>query len=122
MLSVSSNPTVIILLTIVLLLFLGCFVVDSALPPMLAPLFIPVIKQVGIDPIHFGVVFSMACLFGAVTPPVGNLLFFAADMAHVRVTVVMKEILPFVGALLTALLICAFFPSVVTFLPQLLMG
>ncbi|MDR1933269.1 MAG: TRAP transporter large permease [Spirochaetales bacterium] len=122
LLGISENPKIIIFVILGILLFLGCFMVDAAIIPIMAPLFMPVVKKYGIDPIHFGVVMSMMTVTGGVTPPVGNLLFIACGISGAQVGKTAKAIVPFVAALLISMVICAMIPQLVTFIPNLFFG
>ena len=117
--TVSSNPTVAFLMMLLLILFLGCFMVDAAIMPIMTPLLLPVVKAMGINQLQFGVVVNMMAVAGGVTPPVGNLLYIAAGIADVSVVKAAKAIVPFLAALLIAMLLCVFFPPLVTFVPGL---
>lgn len=118
--SVSKNPTIIFFVMLGLLLILGCFMIDAAVIPLCTPLFLPIIKQFGIDPIHFGVVMCMMTTTGGITPPVGNLLFIACQIAGVPVTKAVKTLIPFFFTLIAAIIICTLIPQTVTFLPSFL--
>jgi C4-dicarboxylate transporter DctM subunit len=122
LLGVSENPRLIIFVILGILLFLGCFMVDAAIIPIMAPLFMPVVKKYGIDPIHFGVVMSMMTVTGGVTPPVGNLLYIACGISGAPVGKAAKASVPFVAALLASMVICTLFPPLVTFIPNLFFG
>ena len=116
---ISTNPTIVFLIILALIMFLGCFMVDAAIMPIMAPLLMPVVLAVGINPIHFGVVVNMMAVAGGVTPPVGNLLYIAAGIGDVPVIEAAKGVVPFLLALLAAMLICVFCPPLVTFIPSL---
>lgn len=117
--SISSNATVVFLLILLLILFLGCFMVDAAIMPIMTPLLLPIVKAYGIDMIQFGVVVNMMAVAGGVTPPVGNLLYICSGIADVPVLKAAKAIIPFLGALLAAMLLCVFFAPLATFIPSI---
>ena len=121
-LSLSSSPTITFLLILLLIMFLGCFMVDAAVMPIMAPLLLPIVRAFGINPIHFGVIVNMMAVMGGITPPVGNLLYIASGVADVSVVKAARSMLPFMGALLIAMLLCVFIPPLVTFIPSLLGG
>lgn len=118
--SLTSNSTAIIFIILGTLLIMGCFLVDTAMITIMTPLFIPIVKQYGIDPIQFGVVMVMMTTVGGITPPVGNLLFVASGIAETPVLRTAKAMVPFAGALLISMALCALIPPLVTFLPNLL--
>jgi C4-dicarboxylate transporter DctM subunit len=117
---ISSSPRVIIMIMLVFVLFLGCFMTDAAIVPILAPLLIPVVRQVGIDPIQFGVILCTTAVAGNLTPPVGGLLYVTSAIGNVPVMKTAKAVLPFLAAIVTALVLCAMIPPLVSFLPNLL--
>ncbi|GHU29506.1 membrane protein [Betaproteobacteria bacterium] len=119
---ISPDPAVLTLIMLAFVLFLGCFMTDAAIVPILAPLLIPVIRQVGIDPIMFGVVLCTTAVAGNLTPPVGGLLFVTSAIGNVSVITVAKHVLPFLGAIILALILCTVFPSLVSALPTMMLG
>lgn len=118
MTGLTDNKTVIILIVLLVLLIMGCFLVDAAMITIMTPLFIPIVKSYGIDPIQFGVVMVMMTTTGGITPPVGSLLFVASGTARVPIMKTAKAMIPFAAALLFAMLLCACIPQIVTFLPN----
>ncbi len=119
---ISNNATVTFLLLMLLILFLGCFMVDAAIMPIMAPLMMPIIRNFGINPIHFGVVINMVAVAGGVTPPVGNLLYIACGIAKESVMKAAKALIPFLIAILAAMVLCALIPGLVTFIPSMVGG
>ena len=79
-------------------------------------------QQIGVDPIHFGVLVVLNLMIGLTTPPIGYLIYLSAYIAKEKPEVVIRESMPFLAALLAALLICLFVPSLVLFLPNLYAG
>ena len=122
MTGLTDDPTVIILIVLLVLLIMGCFLVDAAMITIMTPLFIPIVKAYGIDPIQFGVVMVMMTTTGGITPPVGSLLFVASGTANVPIMKTAKAMIPFAAALIFAMVLCACVPQIVTFLPNLVMS
>ena len=120
--SLSSAPWVALLLVNILLLILGCFVEITALMIMLAPLFVPLISNFGLDPVHFGVMITLNLMIGLVTPPVGMAMYITCQLAKIKVVEFAKEGIPYYIILAVTLLIITYIPDIVTFLPNLLMG
>jgi C4-dicarboxylate transporter DctM subunit len=120
--SVSTDPFVILLVLNVILLVLGCFLETLSLMILLVPVLMPLIKTLGIDPVHFGVMFTLNLMIGLITPPVGMSMFITSRIAGIQVAEFAREIWPFVIALVAVLLVVTYFPSVVLFLPNLVMG
>ncbi len=104
----------------VLLLVLGMFLEGGAVLIIIAPLLVPVVVNMGIDPLHFGIVMIVNIMIGGVTPPFGSMMFTTCSITKVPVTDFIKEIMPFIAALLVSLAIVTYFPKLVLFLPDLL--
>ena len=117
--SISSNRFTFFLLTVLFLLLIGCFIVETASVPILAPIFAPLAAQFGINPVHFGVIFVLLVSVGALTPPVGSMLFVSAKVGETPVTKIIRNLIPFYIALLAALILLIAIPELVTFLPSL---
>ncbi len=120
--SLTTNPAVIFMLINVLLLILGCFMEGISIMLILIPILMPIIKAVGIDPVHFGLVMVVNIGIGALTPPFGMLVFVTSSITGERVMNVFKEVLPFIAALIVVLLLITYVPELVLFIPNLLMG
>lgn len=117
--SISSNQFTFFLLTVLFLLLIGCFIVETASVPILAPIFAPLAAQFGINPVHFGVIFVLLVSVGALTPPVGSMLFVSAKVGETPATKIIRNLTPFYIALLAALILLIAIPELVTFLPSL---
>ena len=118
--SVTSSPTGVFFLLMLVILFLGCFMTDAAVMLIMTPLMLPLVKSVGIDTVHFGVVINMMAVAGGLTPPVGNLLYIASNIAEIPVLKAIKGLVPFLIAIFAVMALCIFVPPLVTFLPNLL--
>ena len=120
--SITRNPHLVLLLLNVILLILGCFLETLSLMILLVPVLMPLINALGIDPVHFGVVFTLNLMIGLITPPVGMSMFIACSIARIRLADFAREIPLFVVALVVVLLLITYYPLLVLFLPNLLMG
>lgn len=118
-LSVSDNPIIIILLLNVLLLFVGTFMETIAALVILFPVLLPIAVQVGMDPVHFGVMMVLNLMIGLSTPPVGVCLFVASSIGKVSIGRASVALLPFLGVSLLVLLLVSFIPQLTLFLPSL---
>ena len=118
----SSGKAVFMALTIILLLFMGCFMECCASVLMVVPILLPVATSLGISPIYFGVIVVMTLSLGMATPPVGEDLYIAASIAGIKFEQEVKYVLPMVGAAIMAIVICAIFPDLVMFIPTLIYG
>ncbi|AXF58002.1 TRAP transporter large permease [Salicibibacter kimchii] len=117
-LSISNNPIVIMLLITVILLVVGMFMDTSAAVLILTPIFLPIMMEFGMSPVHLGVVMIVNLAIGMVTPPFGLNLFVGAGVSKLPLTTVIRATLPFVFVLIIALLIITFTPGMSTFLPS----
>jgi C4-dicarboxylate transporter DctM subunit len=120
--SLSSNPYVILLLVNILLLIVGCFMETNAAIIILAPIFIPLMIKIGIDPILFGVIMVVNLAIGMVTPPLGVNLFVACGIGKLTLERISKAAVPFIIAMVAALMIITYIPDISMFLPRMLMG
>ena len=118
--SVTSSPIMFLMAMNILLLIAGTLVTASAAVVILTPIFLPVAKTLGIDPLFFGVLMVVNLAIGCITPPVGLDLFVASAISKVPIERVVKACLPYLWALLVVLLILTLFPWFITVLPNLL--
>lgn len=120
--SVTKDPDLLLLLIVGFILVAGCFVDGAVLIIMLTPIFLPLVREIGVDPVHFGLVFIVAATIGNFTPPVGAAMYAVCTILKCPIGEYTRESLPFLVAvaLVTALLV--FVPSVVLFLPDLIFG
>ncbi|MGJ8624594.1 MAG: TRAP transporter large permease [Yoonia sp.] len=110
----SSNPTLIMMMILVLLLIAGTFLDNVAALVLLVPTLGALITAVGIDPIYFGVFTVIALAVGNFTPPVGLNLFIAARLSGSHMEDISKSALPYIGAYLVVLFLLILFPKVIT--------
>jgi tripartite ATP-independent transporter DctM subunit len=120
LLSLSSNPWVILLIVNLVLLILGMFLEAIAILIIAYPILAPVMAAIGVDPVHFGVIMVLNLMIGLVTPPVGLCLYVVSGIAKVPIADVVRELAPYLLALLGVLLIVTYVPSVSTWLPNTL--
>lgn len=118
---VTQNRYVVIMAAIVLLLIVGTFLETLAAIVILTPVLLPVLTQLGVDPVHFGIIMIVALAIGFVTPPLGANLFMAAQVGQISFDKVARRILPWVITMIVALLIIAFVPWLSLGLPRLLL-
>jgi C4-dicarboxylate transporter DctM subunit len=113
----STNKHVVLLLIIAALYVLGMFMETLVTVILVTPVLLPVIKQLGIDPIHFGIIMVICNEVGLLTPPVGVNLFVASKLANVSVERLAIGVLPLIAVMTLVLLIILFFPGIATWLP-----
>jgi tripartite ATP-independent transporter DctM subunit len=119
-LSISTDKFVFLLMVNILLLVLGTFMDVAPMLLICTPIFLPVIKTLGIDPVHFGMVMILNLGIGLITPPVGPTLFVGCAIGKVTMEQVSKELWPFYGAMCLALLLVTYIPAISLWLPGLL--
>lgn len=121
MASLTESKTAFLLLVYLLVIVLGMFLESISVMIVIVPLLLPVVKTFGIDPMHFGVMISLATLVGLVTPPVGSGLFIAMASAKLKMMPLFRAIIPFLAAMLVCMLLIAFIPELSLWLPKTLL-
>ncbi len=116
----SDNPGVILLLIIGLLLVVGMIMDINAMLIILAPVLVPLTEQIGMDPLHAGIIFVLALNISLMTPPVGACLFVLSSVTGERLERISAELMPFLIGQLILLMFLAFTPEVTLFIPRLL--
>lgn len=120
MLSVSDDPTVFLLLVVVLCLILGTVIDATAVLVLIVPILIPIANTYGVDPIVLGVVTIIALMIGLLTPPVGTVLFVTSSVSKTRIGDVFRGTAPFLVPLIVVVLLAVLFPDAVMWLPGVL--
>jgi len=118
-LGVTSNKLLILAVVNVFLLFIGMFMETAAIIVLLGPILAPIAITAGVDPVHFGVLMVINLTVGMATPPVGVNLFVAAPIMGTTIEKITANIIPFICAMLAALIVITYVPQVVLFLPNL---
>jgi C4-dicarboxylate transporter DctM subunit len=121
-LGISHDPTLAVIFIIALLLFLGCFIDPTALIVMFATTLAALGNQLGYHPIHFGVMIIIVMLIGAVTPPVGSMLFVSLGIAKIPLEESVGVLYPFISVLVIVAFIVLLVPQTVTWIPGLIFG
>lgn len=122
LLSLSGNPWVVLLVINIILLILGCFMEGIAVILLTVPIFMPVVTQLGIDPVHFGLIITLNSMVGLLTPPVGMVLYTMASVGKIPVMELAYELRWHMVALTFVLFLVTYVPVITTFVPNLLMG
>ena len=118
--SVAKGPIMLLILINILLLIVGCFMETNAAIIILAPIFLPIVESMGINPVHFGIVMVVNLAIGFVTPPLGVNLFVSCNVANAKLEEICKGILPILGVLILDLLLITYIEPLSMFLPALL--
>jgi tripartite ATP-independent transporter DctM subunit len=119
LLGLTANKVIILLIINLILLAVGTFMDMTPAVLIFTPIFLPVVKGLGMDPLHFGIIMIMNLCIGLCTPPVGTCLFLGCGIAQTTVTKVMRHILPFFAAMIIVLFICTYVPAISLVLPRL---
>ena len=122
LLSAGFGPIMFLIVVNLLLLIGGQFMEPSGLIVIVAPLVFPIAIELGIDPIHLGIIMVVNMEIGMITPPVGLNLFVTAGVAGMSVMSVVRAALPWVGIMFIFLILVTYVPIISTFLPTALMG
>jgi TRAP-type C4-dicarboxylate transport system permease large subunit len=118
-LSFTHSPWVFLLLANLLMLFVGCFLEPTAAIVILVPVLMPVVRQLGIDGVHFGLVMVLNLMIGLLHPPMGMVLFVLARTANLSFERTTMAILPWLIPLLLALILVTYIPAISLWLPRL---
>lgn len=119
-LGISENPIVVLLLINLIVLVVGCFMETVAAITILVPVLLPIAVQVGVDPVHFGVILVLNLMIGLLTPPVGMVLYVLSRVAKVPFERCMSATMPFLVPLVLVLMLITFFPVFTMWLPTLI--
>lgn len=117
-----SSALVILMAINALILILGMFMEGISIMLIAVPLLLPTIHLLGIDPVHFGVVFTLDIMIGLITPPMGLSLFAVMTVSKIRLPELVREIWPYAVALVVALVVVTVWPGMVLAVPRALMG
>lgn len=122
MLGISKNPKVLLLLSNVILIVAGMFLESTAAIMILTPILLPPLAASGVDPVHFGLVMVFNLMIGMITPPVGMSVYMLSPIVDMPVGKVFKAVMPYLIALLTALVILTYVPQISLWLPNAVFG
>ena len=122
MLTGLEEPHLIVLVILFFLLVAGLFIESTVLVLLLTPIFVPIVTQIGIDPVHFGILMMSIVTLGGMTPPVGVAMFAVCSLMNVRIEEYTVEALPFIATIVGLIAILLFLPGVVLWLPNLAFG
>jgi tripartite ATP-independent transporter DctM subunit len=115
----TNSPVVVLLLINIVLLIAGCLIDTTPCILLFTPIFMPLTKTFGINPIHLGIIMILNIMIGSLTPPMGGLLFITCKVAELQLKELLKEVWPYILLLLVALLIVTYVPQTVLWLPNL---
>lgn len=113
----TDSKVVVLLIMMVILLVVGTFMDPTPAILIFVPIFLPIVTQFGVDPVHFGAMVVMNLSVGVITPPVGNVLFVGARIARLRIEPVITRLWPFLLAIILTLFLVVFIPQLSLWLP-----
>lgn len=117
---ITTNPTILMIIIILTLVVSGMFVDSNVNIMLLTPIFLPVLTQMGVDPVHFGICMMTIVTMGCMTPPVGTALYTVCDILDCPIDQYFRETLPFYAAVIVLVIIMIFIPDVIMWLPNML--
>jgi tripartite ATP-independent transporter DctM subunit len=118
LINISDNKIIILLLINLILLFVGVFMDMTPAVLIFTPIFLPIVTELGIDPVHFGIIMVLNLCIGICTPPVGSLLFIGVSVAGTTIQKVIKPLLPLFIAMIIALMLVTYIPGLSLWLPR----
>lgn len=122
LLTISNDPFVILLIINFILLFVGIFMDMTPAVLIFTPIFLPVVtSQLGMDPIHFGIIMVLNLSVGLCTPPVGSVLFIGCSVTNIKIEKVVRPLLPLFVAMIVVLLLVTYIPKLSLWLPEMLL-
>lgn len=122
LLNVTSNKWAMLALVNVLLLVMGMFIEGGAALIIVAPLLIPVVTRLGVNPVHFGAMCIVNIMIGGITPPFGSMMFTVMSITGTKLEDFVKEVIPFIIAEIICLLLITFIPAISMCIPRLIFG
>lgn len=122
MLGITNHPQLMLIVIVGALLIAGMFIESVVIILLFTAILLPLVRQVGVDPVHFGIVFMLVIVLGLVTPPVGVSMYTVCSILNCPVEDYVKESIPFIVTVLLLNLVLIFFPQIVLFLPNLVFG
>jgi len=122
MLTISTNPYVLLLIVNLLLLVVGMFLDSTTAILVIAPIIARPLVAAGVDPVHLGMVVVFNLMIGLLTPPMGLALFLVAEIAKVTMKDVLREMMPYYVPLAVTLLLLTYVPEITTWIPRIALG
>nr|HPG81463.1 TRAP transporter large permease [Piscinibacter sp.] len=119
-LAMTKEPWLFLLMANLLMLFVGCFLEPTAAITILVPILLPIARQLGVDPVHFGLIMVLNLMIGLLHPPMGMVLFVLARVAKLSVERTTMAILPWLVPLLGSLIVLTYVPSISMWLPRMM--
>jgi tripartite ATP-independent transporter DctM subunit len=122
MLGLTRNPQILLLIVVGALFILGMFIESVVIILIFTAILLPMVTEVGVDPVHFGLVMMLIVVLGLVTPPVGVSMYTVCSILNCPIEEYLKECIPFILAIVLVDILLIFFPEIVLFIPNLIFG
>lgn len=122
MLANLADPTLILAVILFSLFVAGLFFESTILVLLLTPIFVPIVQNAGVDPVHFGILMMTIVTLGSMTPPVGVAMYTVCSLLDTTIEDYVRESLPFFAAIVVLVIVLTAFPGLVLFLPNLAFG
>jgi tripartite ATP-independent transporter DctM subunit len=119
---ITTNPQLLVIIMLSFLFITGMFVDSNVNFILLTPIFLPMVKSLGVDPVHFGVLMATVVTLGVMTPPIGSALYSVCGIVKCKVEEYTTAALPFFAAIMLELCLLVFFPDLVTWIPNMIFG
>ena len=115
----TDSKVMILLFLNIIMLLLGSFMENGTLLILLTPIFLPIAKQMGVDPVHFGLIMCLNLILGVATPPVGTALFLVSNIAQIEIRKIIKMVMIFIIPLIVVLMLVTYVPSISLWIPSM---
>lgn len=119
MLSLTSESHIVFGMILLMLFVSGLFIESTVMVLLLTPIFVPIIKNIGVDPVHFGILMMSIVTLGSMTPPVGVAMYTVCSLLDCEIDEYLREAIPFLSAIVVLVFTLIFFPDLVLFIPRL---
>jgi tripartite ATP-independent transporter DctM subunit len=120
--AITQDRNLLLTMLVAFILVLGMFLESTVITLLLTPILVPIVVRAGIDPVHFGLIMMTATTLGSMTPPVGVAMYTVCGLLNTSMDQYTREALPLIGAVIALILLMAYYPPLVMFLPDLVMG
>jgi len=117
---ITTQPEILLTVILLFLLVAGMFMEATANTLLLTPIFLPIVKSVGIDPVHFGILMMTIVTMGGMTPPVGVTMYTTCQLIGCPTEDYVKESIPFISAIVVEIILLVLFPQLTLWLPNLI--
>jgi len=118
LLEISDNPVIVLLIVNLVLLAVGAFMDMTPAVLIFTPIFLPIALELGMSPLHFGIMLVLNLSIGLCTPPVGTILFLSCAVAKTTITSMIRPLIPMYAAMIVALLLVTYVPAISEWLPE----